>query len=411
MAAEAPFLVADQLTRAYGATIALDHVDLVACQGNVLAVLGPNGCGKTTTVRIFATLLSADSGRAFVGGHDVAADAAAVRALIGLAGQYVAVDPFLTGRENLELVAELRHLPRGEYRRDVQRLLERLGLTGAAGRLVRTYSGGMCRRLDLAAALIGRPPMLFLDEPTTGLDPGSRRELWDLIGEQAAAGATVLLTTQYMEEADSLADRVAVLDCGQVIATGTPSELKAKVGGDHLELTVPDPNDRKAARELLGARAEPAGATEPVGGRHQMPGICVGIDGSDHSIHALEWASKEAAIRHVPLTVLTVHSAAANGWTGHPIALPQGPAEQEKLRQATEELTLKVTSQLGEAQPVSVTVRAVIGFPAQELIEASRDSDLLVVGSRGAGGFAKLITGSVSSQVAHHAHCPVVVVR
>ena len=142
-----------------------------------------------------------------------------------------------------------------------------------------------------------------------------------------------------------------------------------------------------------------------------MPGICVGIDGSDHSIHALEWASKEAAIRHARLSVLTVHSAAANGWTGHPIALPQDPAEQEKLRQATEELTLKVTSQLGEAQPVSVTVRAVIGFPAQELIEASRDSDLLVVGSRGAGGFAKLITGSVSSQVAHHAHCPVVVVR
>jgi len=263
MAAQAPFLVADQLTRAYGRTIALDHVDLAARQGSVLAVLGPNGCGKTTTVRIFATLLRADSGRALVGGHDVAADAAAVRAMIGLAGQYAAVDQFLTGQENLELVAELRHLRRGESRREAERLLARFGLTGAAGRLVRTYSGGMRRRLDLAAALIGHPLMLFLDEPTTGLDPGSRHELWDLIGEQAAAGATVLLTTQYMEEADQLADQVAVLDRGQVIATGSPPELKAKVGGDHLELTVPDSDERQAARELLGARAEPAGAAEP----------------------------------------------------------------------------------------------------------------------------------------------------
>ena len=212
MAAQAPFLVADQLTLAYGTTLALDHVDLAARQGSVLAVLGPNRCGKTTTVRIFATLLRADSGHALVGGHDVAADAAAVRAMIGLAGQYAAMDQFLTGQENLELVAELRHLPRGESRRQAERLLTRLGLTGAAGRLVRTYSGGMRRRLDLAAALIGNPPVLFLDEPTTGLDPRSRRELWDLIGEQAAAGVTVLLTTQSMEEADQLADQVAVLD-------------------------------------------------------------------------------------------------------------------------------------------------------------------------------------------------------
>jgi ABC-2 type transport system ATP-binding protein len=229
----------------------------------MLAVLGPNGCGKTTTVRIFATLLRADSGRALVGGHDVVTDAAAVRAMIGLAGQYAAVDPFLTGRENLELVAELRHLTAGESRREAGLLLERLGLTDAAGRLVRTYSGGMRRRLDLAAALIGHPPMLFLDEPTTGLDPRSRRELWDLISDQVAGGATVLLTTQYMEEADRLADQIAVLDRGRVITTGSPSELKAKVGGDHLELTVPDPEGRRTARELLGARAEPANDAEP----------------------------------------------------------------------------------------------------------------------------------------------------
>jgi ABC-2 type transport system ATP-binding protein len=262
MGAQVPFLVADQLTRSYGATLALDRVDLAAARGSVLAVLGPNGCGKTTTVRIFATLLRADSGRALVGGHDVLTEAAAVRAMIGLAGQYAAVDPFLTGRENLELVGELRHLPPGQRCRDAGRLLERLGLSEAAGRLVRTYSGGMARRLDLAAALIGDPPVLFLDEPTTGLDPRSRRELWDLIGEQAASGATVLLTTQYMEEADRLAGQVAVLDRGQVIATGSPSQLKQKVGGDHLELTVPDPRQRQAARALLGSRAEPPGAGE-----------------------------------------------------------------------------------------------------------------------------------------------------
>jgi ABC-2 type transport system ATP-binding protein len=263
MAEQAPFLIADRLTRSYGPTVALDHVDLTAAAGSVLAVLGPNGCGKTTTVRIFATLLRADSGRALVGGHDVVTGAAAVRAMIGLAGQYAAVDPFLTGRENLDLVAELRHLSPSARRRDMDVLLERLGLAEAAGRLVRTYSGGMRRRLDLAAALIGRPPVLFLDEPTTGLDPRSRRELWDLISEQAGAGTTVLLTTQYMEEADRLAGHVTVLDRGRVIATGSPAELKAKVGGDHLELTVPDPQQRRAAQELLGTRAEPAGAAEP----------------------------------------------------------------------------------------------------------------------------------------------------
>jgi daunorubicin resistance ABC transporter ATP-binding subunit len=263
MAEQAPFLIADRLTRSYGATVALDHVDLAAAEGSVLAVLGPNGCGKTTTVRIFATLLRADSGHALVGGHDVVTGAAAVRAMIGLAGQYAAVDPFLTGRENLELVAELRHLPPSARRRHVDVLLERLGLADAAGRLARTYSGGMRRRLDLAAALIGRPPALFLDEPTTGLDPRSRHELWGLIGEHAGAGTTVLLTTQYMEEADWLAGQVTVLDRGRVIATGSPAELKAKVGGDHLELTVPDPQQWQAARALLGSRAEPAGAAEP----------------------------------------------------------------------------------------------------------------------------------------------------
>jgi daunorubicin resistance ABC transporter ATP-binding subunit len=318
MAGRVPFLLADRLTRAYGPTVALDRVDLAAAEGSVLAVLGPNGCGKTTTVRIFATLLRADSGRALVGGHDVVTSAAAVRAMIGLAGQYAAVDPFLTGRENLELVAELRHLPPGQYRRDVGLLLERLGLAGAAGRLVRAYSGGMRRRLDLAAALIGRPRVLFLDEPTTGLDPRSRRELWDLAGEQVADGATVLLTTQDMEEADRLASEVVVLDRGKVIATGSPSQLKAKVGGDHLELTVPDPQQRQAARESLGARAEPASAAGPQIIRIPLPaggGVPVAV-------------LAELATRGVQVSDLQMHRPTLEDvflhLTGQPV--PAGPA-------------------------------------------------------------------------------------
>ncbi len=322
MATQVPFLVADRLTRAYGQTVALDHVDLAAAEGSVLAVLGPNGCGKTTTVRIFATLLPADSGHALVGAHDVATAAAAVRAMIGLAGQYAAVDPFLTGQENLELVAELRHLPRAEHRHRVDVLLDRLGLNQAAGRLVRTYSGGMRRRLDLAAALIGRPPVLFLDEPTTGLDPRSRRELWDLIGEQAAAGTTVLLTTQYMEEADRLAGQVAVLDRGHVIATGSPAELKATVGGDHLELTVPDPRQRQAARDLLGSRAEPASATEPQILRIALPA------GGEVPVALLA----ELAQRGVRVSDLQVHRPTLEDvflhLTGQPV--PAAPARQRR---------------------------------------------------------------------------------
>jgi ABC-2 type transport system ATP-binding protein len=324
MAAQAPFLVADRLTRAYGATIALDHVDLAAAERSVLALLGPNGCGKTTTVRIFATLLRADSGHALVGGHDVVTGAAAVRAMTGLAGQYAAVDPFLTGRENLELVAELRHLPPRESRRAAGLLLERLGLTEAAGRLVRTYSGGMRRRLDLAAAFIGHPPMLFLDEPTTGLDPRSRRELWDLIAEQSAAGATVLLTTQYMEEAERLADQIAVLDRGRVITTGSPSELKAKIGGDHLELTLPSPEDRRAARDLLGSRAEPASAAEP-----QIIRIPLPADGEVPVAIVAELAAHSVRVSDLQLHRPTLEDVFLQ-LTGQPV--PAAPARGRRRR-------------------------------------------------------------------------------
>ena len=261
MGAEVPFLVADQLTRAYGATLALDRVDLAAARGSVLAVLGPNGCGKTTTVRIFATLLRADSGRALVGGHDVVTEAAAVRAMIGLAGQYAAVDPFLTGRENLELVGELRHLPAGQCRRDAGRLLERLGLSGAAGRLVRTYSGGMRRRVDLAAALIGDPPALFLDEPTTGLDPRSRRELWDLIGEQAAGGDHRVADNPVHggSRPAGWPDRRAGPRPGDRHRQPTAAESQGGRGSSGADRARP--RQREAARALLAARAEPPGTS------------------------------------------------------------------------------------------------------------------------------------------------------
>ncbi|HEX2157798.1 MAG TPA: ATP-binding cassette domain-containing protein, partial [Actinomycetes bacterium] len=216
-------------------------------------LLGPNGAGKTTAVRILSTILLPDAGRAEVLGFDVARETAEVRARIGLAGQYAAVDGNLTGRENLRLIGRLTHLPRGEVRRRARELLEAFGLTEAADRPAKTYSGGMRRRLDLAAALVHRPPVVFLDEPTTGLDPASRSDLWRVVEDLVAEGTTVLLTTQYLEEADRLADHIAVIDGGRVIAEGTTDELKSRVGGDLLALRV---TDRDRAAEAAGAIAD-----------------------------------------------------------------------------------------------------------------------------------------------------------
>jgi oleandomycin transport system ATP-binding protein len=224
------------LVKKFGGTTALAGVDLVAKQGGVLGLLGPNGSGKTTTVRVLSTLLRPDAGRASVLGHDVVAEPAAVRRQIGLTGQYAAVDEALSGTDNLVLVARLLDLPRRVARARAAELVERFGLTEAAGRRVRTYSGGMRRRLDLAVSLIGRPRVLFLDEPTTGLDPRHRNEVWDSVRALAAEGVTVLLTTQYLEEADQLADDLVVLDRGRVIAAGTPATLKAEVGGQRLHV-------------------------------------------------------------------------------------------------------------------------------------------------------------------------------
>ena len=224
--------------KAFGSTVALAGVDLEVQAGTVLALLGRNGAGKTTFVRILSTLLSPDAGRIHVGGVDVVDDAKTVRSLIGLAGQFAAVDETLSGRENLVLVGRLYGLPRREAQARAAEVLERLGLTDAGDRLVRTYSGGMRRRLDLGASLVGRPVVLIMDEPSTGLDPRSRLELWSLIDDFTKAGTTLLLTTQYLEEADRLADRVAVIERGRMIASGTPDELKQRIGGDVLEVTA-----------------------------------------------------------------------------------------------------------------------------------------------------------------------------
>jgi ABC-2 type transport system ATP-binding protein len=248
---------AEGLRKSYGAVQALDGIDLSVPSGTVLGLLGPNGAGKTTAVRILTTLLPPDGGQARVAGLDVVAQAPELRRRIGLAGQYAAVDENLTGAENLEMVGRLYHLSKGEPRARAAELLERFDLAEAADRLVRTYSGGMRRRLDLAAALVARPPVLFLDEPTTGLDPRSRLGLWETIEGRVARGTTVLLTTQYLDEADRLADRISVIDHGRVIASGSSDQLKDQVGGERLDVTLESAADAPAATAALeGLAAE-----------------------------------------------------------------------------------------------------------------------------------------------------------
>jgi ABC-2 type transport system ATP-binding protein len=235
-----PIIAVEGLRKRFKAVVALDGVDLQVEEGAIHGLLGPNGAGKTTIVRILTTLLDPDEGRATVAGYDVVRDAEVLRSLIGLAGQSAAVDENLTGLENLEMVGRLYHLERSEARRRAESVLERFDLADAANRTAKTYSGGMRRRLDLGASLVARPKILFLDEPTTGLDPRSRIDLWDIIRELVKEGTSLLLTTQYLEEADVLADRISVIDVGKVIAEGTSDELKVRVGGEVLDLRVRD---------------------------------------------------------------------------------------------------------------------------------------------------------------------------
>jgi daunorubicin resistance ABC transporter ATP-binding subunit len=249
-----PAIRVDGLTKRFDTVVALDGIDLEIPARTVFGLLGPNGAGKTTTIRILATILEPDAGHAEVLGRDVVREAKAVRTQIGLAGQFATVDTNLTGRENLRLIGRLVHLPRREATRRIDSLLERFQLTAAADRPVRTYSGGMRRRIDLAAALVNRPPVLFLDEPTTGLDPHSRNEVWSMVGELVDDGTTVVLTTQYLEEADRLASRVAVIDGGRVIANDPPAQLKARLGSTVIEIGLADEATARRAADVL-ARA------------------------------------------------------------------------------------------------------------------------------------------------------------
>jgi ABC-2 type transport system ATP-binding protein len=250
------------LTKSFKDLKVLEGINLTVKKGTMLALLGPNGAGKTTTVRILSTLLKPDGGRVMVNGYDVVKDADDVRSVIGLTGQYAAVDEYLTGRENLEMMGKLYHLSSADSKRRAQELLEQFDLVEAGSRAAKTYSGGMRRRLDLAASLVATPPIVFLDEPTTGLDPRSRIAMWDVIEKLMDQGTTILLTTQYLEEADKLADRVAVIDHGVVIAEGTSDELKAKVGKDRLEIVIKEGSNFEQAVRIIDGEAAKVNAED-----------------------------------------------------------------------------------------------------------------------------------------------------
>jgi oleandomycin transport system ATP-binding protein len=298
---------AEGLVKHFGETKALDGVDLSVRTGSVLGLLGPNGAGKTTAVRVLATLLPADAGRATVGGYDVVHDAHRVRQLIGLTGQYASVDEQLTGVENLVLIGRLLGLSRREAKVRARELLAQFDLSEAGGRAARTYSGGMRRRLDLAACLVGRPPLLYLDEPTTGLDPRARTDLWGLIRGLVAGGTTVLLTTQYLDEADELADEIVVIDHGRVIATGAPDELKTKIGGQTLVVRPAElaqvPVVTSVVGELTRNRPEVAGSlvTAQVGDSAVLSTVVRRLD--DAGVVVTELALRSSSLNEVFLSL------------------------------------------------------------------------------------------------------------
>jgi ABC-2 type transport system ATP-binding protein len=288
-------IVASGLRKSYGDHLVLDGIDLDVAEGTIFALLGPNGAGKTTTVGILSTLLRPDSGTVLIAGRDPARDPDAVREAIGVTGQFAAVDNLLTGEENLVLMADLHRLGKAEGRRRAAELLERFDLADAARRTAATYSGGMRRRLDIAMTLVGEPRILFLDEPTTGLDPRSSGTVWDLIQGLADGGVTVFLTTQYLEEADRLADRVAVLDHGAIVAEGTPGELKRRIPGGHVRLQFAEPGDLELAQRSLGD-----GARDDAALTLQIP--------NDGSVAALRTLLAELDQAEVEVDGLSVHT-------------------------------------------------------------------------------------------------------
>jgi ABC-2 type transport system ATP-binding protein len=320
---DAPAISARAVCKSFGEHIVLDGVDLTVAEGTVFSLLGPNGAGKTTMVRILTTLIAADRGDIRVGGHDVAANPAAVRALIGVTGQFSAVDNLLTGEENLRLMADLRHLGRDAGRRRIAELLERFDLTGAARKPLSAYSGGMRRRLDLAMTLVGNPSVIFLDEPTTGLDPRSRRTMWQIIRELVTDGVTIFLTTQYLDEADELAGYVAVLDHGRIVAEGTPAELKRRIPGGHVQLQFAGPGALRAAAGLI-----PGATPDDDQLILQVPG--------DGSIASLRRMLNELDEARIEVENLSIHTPDLDdvffAVTGHAATEPATRDEEEALQ-------------------------------------------------------------------------------
>jgi ABC-2 type transport system ATP-binding protein len=302
-------IAASGLRKAYGDKIVLDGIDLDVRAGTVFSLLGPNGAGKTTTVNVLTTLMKADSGTVRVAGHDVATGAKEVRAVIGVTGQFAAVDDLLTGEENLQLMADLHHLRAGDGKRMVASLLERFDLAESAQKMAAAYSGGMRRKLDLAMTLVTRPQIIFLDEPTTGLDPRSRRTMWTIIRELVADGVTVFLTTQYLEEADQLADQIAVLDQGHLVAQGTPDELKRQVPGGHVRLRFSDAAAlHAAARVLNGSTVDDAALTLRVPGDGRVKSVRALLDRLDeYSVDVAEFSVRTPDLDDVFLA-LTGHA-------------------------------------------------------------------------------------------------------
>ncbi len=303
-------IVATGLRKSYGEKVVLDGIDLDIPEGTIFALLGPNGAGKTTTVQILSTYISTDAGEVRIAGHDVARDPDAVRAVIGVTGQFSAVDKLLTGEENLILMAELHHLSRAEGRARAADLLKRFDLVDAGSKVLSTYSGGMQRRLDLAMTLIGYPRIIFLDEPTSGLDPRSRHTMWQIIRDLAAAGVTIFLTTQYLDEADQLADSVAVLDRGKLVAEGTPDELKRRIPGGHIRLQFTDATALANAARIFGEVSRDDDALT----------LQISTDGGVRSLRALlDQLEKE----NIEVDALTVHTPDLDdvyfALTGHPV--------------------------------------------------------------------------------------------